>query len=179
MSKKAPITFTLAGHTFQIKNIRRGIHTEETPDYKADLWADGKYLGEASNNGHGGMTRIATMSDRTDYDLWHKVETDIEKVTKFIGRNDTKYPWHLGEVADELYFLNMPKKTTPKKGLKKFKVGVYLPLSYMTEVWAKNEEEAKETALEEALQTPFNDWDDDYSKAYAELIHDPNAPGLR
>lgn len=179
MSKKAPITFTLAGHTFQIKNIRRGIHSEETPDYKADLWADRKYLGKASNNGHGGMTRVATMSDRTDYDHWNKVENDIEKVTKFICQDGTKCPWHLGEVADELYFLNIPKKTTQKKGLKKYKVGVYLPLSYMTEVYAKNEEEAKETALEEALQTPFNDWDDDFSKATAEVIDDPNAPGLR
>ena len=179
MSKKAPITFALAGHTFTIKNIRRGIHTEETPDYKADLYADDKYLGEASNTGHGGMTRVVTMSDRTDYELWGQIEKEIEAITKYTCQDGTKITWRLGDVADELYYLKAPKKSTRKKGMKKFRVGVYLPLSYYTEVYAKNEEEAKETALEEALQTPFNDWDDDFSKATAEVIDDPNAPGLR
>lgn len=69
-------------------------------------------------------------------------------------------------------------KKRPKKGLKKFTVGVYLPLSNCTEVWAKNEEETKEAALEEALQMPYNDWDDNFSKAYAEVMDDPNAPGI-
>ena len=49
----------------------------------------------------------------------------------------------------------------------------------MTEVWAKNEDEAMQAALEEARQTPFEGWDDDFSKATAEVIDDPNFPGLK
>lgn len=182
---KTETTFTFAGHTFSLKDVQFGIHSEETCDYIADLYADGKYIGQASNDGHGGMTFMNGFpEDRT---FSEKVRQDVEAQTRFVCDDGTRVHWYLGDVADQVLILMEKEKEArkaaakkrPKKGLKKFTVGVYLPLSYCTEVWAKNEEEAKEAALEEALQTPFNDWDDDFSKAYAELLDDPNAPGLR
>ena len=37
-------TFNLVGHKFTLKNIQYGIHSEETPDFMADLYCDGKFL---------------------------------------------------------------------------------------------------------------------------------------
>lgn len=183
MNKKET-TFTFAGHTFSLKDIQFGIHSEETCDYIADLYADGKYIGQASNDGHGGMTFMNGFpEDRT---FSEKVREDVEAQTRWVFDDGRKVHWYLGDVADQILILMEKEKEArkaaakkrPKKGLKKFTVGVYLPLSYCTEVYAKNEEEAKEAALEEALQTPFNDWDDDFSKATAEVMDDPNTPGL-
>lgn len=185
MNKKET-TFALAGHTFSLKDVQYGIHSEETCDYIADIYADDKHIGEASNDGHGGMTFVRGCPQE-NIKFAEQVRKDVEAQTRFVCNDGTKIHWYLGNVADMILILMEKEKEArkaaakkhPKKGMKKFTVGVYLPLSYCTEVWAKNEEEAKEAALEEALQTPFNDWDDDFSKAYAELLNDPNAPGLR
>lgn len=184
MNKK-DTTLAFAGHTFSLKDVQFGIHSEETCDFVADLYADGMFIGQAANHGHGGMTLVNGFPGEKTFS--EKVRKDVEAQTRYVCNNGTKVHWYLGDVADMILILMEKEKQArkaaakkrPKKGQKKFTVGVYLPLSYCTEVYAKNEEEAKEAALEEALQTPLNDWENDFSKAYAEVMDDPNAHGLR
>lgn len=42
----------------ELKNVRLGIHSEETTDYKATLFVDGVAAALVSNTGHGGQTDI-------------------------------------------------------------------------------------------------------------------------
>lgn len=51
-----------------------------------------------------------------------------------------------------------------------YKVGVYLPMSICIEVVATNEEDAIESAKDQALWTPIEQWNDDFSHATAEVL---------
>lgn len=55
----------------------------------------------------------------------------------------------------------------------KYNVGVTLPLSlFLPDVEANSPEEAIEKAKQMALYTPYGFWDDDFSKATAEIIEE-------
>jgi hypothetical protein len=51
-----------------------------------------------------------------------------------------------------------------------YHIGVYLPMSLCVEVVATNKRDAIESAKAEALETPFEDWNDDFSRATAEVL---------
>ena len=53
-----------------------------------------------------------------------------------------------------------------------FKVGVTLPVSICLEVICETEEEALDIAKNMALHEPWNEWDDDFSKATATILED-------
>ena len=51
-----------------------------------------------------------------------------------------------------------------------YHVGVYLPMSLCVEVVATNQHDAIESAKATALETPFEEWNDDFSLATAEVL---------
>lgn len=57
-------------------------------------------------------------------------------------------------------------------GDKKFSVAVTLPLSLWVDVRARDEEQAREKALKTALNTPYEEWGDDFSTASADIVKD-------
>ena len=175
MSKRKTISFTLAGHVFHLENVRYGIHSEETCDYTADLYADGKYLGKASNFGEGGDTDIMP-SRKTDFDLLKTVEKDISKEVWLVSKNGHKFHYTLGVIADKILQLDaqyIQEKTQYRQGKTKFRVGIVLPIVYCVEIWANNEREARQLALEVAQRTSLDDWNGDFSKATAKSFSSP------
>lgn len=164
---RKPKTINIAGHEFHLENI-------ETADYnyKAELYADGRYLGRVSNDGNGGMNFCYPDNEKTDKEFFARVKNDIEKDIWFTCKDGTKIHNSFGTVADRCLYATTEKseRKRPRKSKKKFKVGVRFELRYCTEVFAKNEDEAKQKALDEALQTPYESWDDDWSRAQADII---------
>lgn len=53
-----------------------------------------------------------------------------------------------------------------------YKVGVTLPVSICLEVICETEEEAIDIAKDMAMKEPWNEWDDDFSKAKVEILED-------
>ena len=51
-----------------------------------------------------------------------------------------------------------------------YKVGVYLPISICIEVVATNEDDAIESAKDQALRANLSEWNDDFSRATAEIL---------
>lgn len=105
-------TFTLAGHEFTLKNIQYGLHSEETVDFMADLYCDGKFLCSCENDGHGGATFThCTPETREQY---YKVLDEVGKevwITCMTG--DILYH-NLGTVADEVLALIQLNKTVTR-----------------------------------------------------------------
>lgn len=54
--------------------------------------------------------------------------------------------------------------------LKTYQVAVTLPLTLWVEVMADNEESAKDIAKDIALNTPYEDWGDDFSFATLDIV---------
>ena len=96
-------TISLAGHDFTLKHIQYGIHSEETVDFIADLFCDGKFLCSCENDGHGGMTFThCTPETRDEY---FKVLDEVGKAVWITCDNGTKLYHNLGTIADELLSL--------------------------------------------------------------------------
>lgn len=92
--------FKLAGHTFTLKNIRYGIHSEETPDYMATLYCDGKPIALVENDGHGGSTTAHWNPDHIDFA--REVEMAVRKEVWLTCHDGHQIYYTLGEVADEV-----------------------------------------------------------------------------
>lgn len=71
-------TLKLAGHTFTLRHIQYGIHSEETIDFYADLFCDGQFLCSCENDGHGGSTFTHCRPETRDRYL--KVLEEVGKV---------------------------------------------------------------------------------------------------
>jgi len=177
MSKRKTIFFTLAGHVFHLENVCYGVHSEETCDYTADLYADGKCLGKASNFGEGGDTDILP-SRKTDFALLKTVEKDISKEVWLVSKNGYKFHYTLGVIADKILHLDaqyIKERTQYRQGKTKFRIGIALPITYCAEIWADNEQEAHELALEVAQRTSLDDWNSDFSKATIKSLSSPTS----
>lgn len=96
-------TFSLAGHKFTLKNIQYGIHSDETVDYMAELYCDGKRLCSCENDGRGGSTFTRRYPETSDE--YFKVLEDVGKeVWLHCLTGDVIY-YNLGIVADEVLAL--------------------------------------------------------------------------
>ena len=92
--------YYIAGHEFTLKNIRYGIHSEETIDFIADLYCDGTLLANVSNEGHGGCTfYYITAEDRQ----WGEaIASVVSKEIWLTCRTGDVIYHNLGTIADEL-----------------------------------------------------------------------------
>ena len=93
-------TFTIAGHSFTLKHIQYGIHSEETVDFIAELFCDGKFLCDCENDGHGGAT--FTWCRPESKDKYFQVLEEVGKEVWITCNDGTKLYHNLGTVADEL-----------------------------------------------------------------------------
>ncbi len=172
MPKHKPIQTTVAGFTFHLENIRRGIHSEETPDYTANLFCNGKKIGTVSNRGDGGATNFS-ISPGANIEETMRIQKKIGKAVWLTCDNGDRIHHNLGTVADTLYFLeeSAPKDTTRKPtqkgGRHTYTVGVTLPIFLCLEIEADSEQEAIDKARKQAIDTPTKQWGDDFS--YAEF----------
>lgn len=91
---------TLAGYKFTLKNIQYGIHSEETVDYMADLYCNGKLIAYVENDGHGGCTMARWNHDNLE--LVRQVEQDVRKVVWLTCKDGTELYYTLGQVADDI-----------------------------------------------------------------------------
>ena len=92
--------FKLAGHTFTLKHIQYGIHSEETVDFMADLYCDGKLIAFVENDGHGGSTNAQWNPDHIDFA--REMELAVRKEVWLTCQDGTQIYYTLGEVADEV-----------------------------------------------------------------------------
>ena len=92
--------FKLAGYTFTLKNIRYGIHSEETPDFMANLYCNGKLIAFVENDGHGGSTNARWNPDHIDFA--REVEMAVRKEVWLTCQDGHQIYYTLGEVADEV-----------------------------------------------------------------------------
>lgn len=98
----------LAGHTFTLKHIQYGIHSEETVDYMADLYCDGKLIAYVENDGHGGCSTAHWNHDNLDFA--REVELAVRKEVWITCQDGTQIYYTLGEVADEVLQLTERNK---------------------------------------------------------------------
>lgn len=98
----------LAGHTFTLKHIQYGIHSEETVDYMADLYCDGKLIAYVENDGHGGCSTAHWNHDNLDF--VREVELAVRKEVWLTCQDGTQIYYTLGEVADEVLELTERNK---------------------------------------------------------------------
>tara|TARA_Y100000034_G_scaffold42633_1_gene52188 strand:+ start:269 stop:730 length:462 start_codon:yes stop_codon:yes gene_type:complete len=86
-----------------LKNVKiyAGL-SEETIAFNASVYIDGKKVGDAKNNGHGGANdvKVFTKDGRWDRDLMSKMETEAKKHTwSYEGET---YPHSLDSYISEL-----------------------------------------------------------------------------
>mgnify|MGYP006967378765 CR=1 FL=1 len=98
----------LAGHTFTLKHIQYGIHSEETVDYMADLYCDGKLIASVENDGHGGCS--TARWNHKNLDFAREVELAVRKEVWLTCQDGTQIYYTLGEVADEVLELTERNK---------------------------------------------------------------------
>ena len=98
----------LAGHTFTLKHIQYGIHSEETVDYMADLYCDGKLIASVENDGHGGCS--TAHWNHKNLDFAREVELAVRKEVWLTCQDGTQIYYTLGEVADEVLQLTERNK---------------------------------------------------------------------
>lgn len=55
--------------------------------------------------------------------------------------------------------------------LKKYTIGITLPMTFCVEVLAENKSAAVHIARKQALDTPLKDWNDDFSKATQDILN--------
>lgn len=100
----------IGGHIYSLSNVQIGIHSDETPDFIADLLLDGKPIGKAENNGHGGMTDFYFDVPKERIEELSGIERGLTAFTRVTyGGKDFKYHG-FGEVAEELLFKNFSEK---------------------------------------------------------------------
>lgn len=110
--------YKLAGLTFTLKKIRHGIHSEETPDYMADLYCGKDLIAHVSNDGHGGCTFAHWNPEKRE--LAKQIEERVRKEVWITCDNGDKIYHDLGTVADEIFDLIERNKIiarNQKKGL--------------------------------------------------------------
>lgn len=93
-------TFCLSGHKFNLKNIQYGIHTEETVDFIADLYCDGKFLCTCENDGHGGATFTHCIPETRD--KYFEVLEEVGKEIWLTCLTGDIICYDLGTIADLL-----------------------------------------------------------------------------
>jgi hypothetical protein len=98
----------LAGHTFTLKHIQYGIHSEETVDYMADLYCDGKLIASVENDGHGGCS--TAHWNYKNIEFAREVELAVRKEVWLTCQDGTQIYYTLGEVADEVLELTERNK---------------------------------------------------------------------
>jgi hypothetical protein len=98
----------LAGHTFTLKHIQHGIHSEETVDYMADLYCDGKLIASVENDGHGGCS--TAHWNYKNIEFAREVELAVRKEVWLTCQDGTQIYYTLGEVADEVLELTERNK---------------------------------------------------------------------
>ena len=129
-------TFTLAGMTFSLKKVRYGIHSDETPDYMADLYCGKDLIAHVSNDGHGGCTFAHWNPDKVE--LAKQIEARVRKEVWITCENGSKIYHDLGTVADEILEIIERNKfitRNQKKGLvleKENEIGLYVRKYNMT-----------------------------------------------
>ena len=105
-------TFNLVGHKFTLKNIQYGIHSEETPDFMADLYCDGKFLCYCENDGHGGATFTHCTPETRD--RYFEIMEEVAKKIWLTCRTGDVIYYSLGTVADEILLLVEQNKLVAK-----------------------------------------------------------------
>jgi len=91
--------FKLAGYTFTLKKVRYGIHSEETVDFMAELYCDGRRIATVENDGHGGAT--FARYDSENFAFAKEVEAAVGEEVWLTCYDGTKMYYDLGTVADE------------------------------------------------------------------------------
>ena len=102
----------IGGHTFTLKHIKYGIHSEETTDYMAELFCDGKRIAFVENDGHGGQA--VAHWDRENIDFAREMEMAVRKEVWLTCEDGTKIYYNLGQLADELEFKTAKHKAVTK-----------------------------------------------------------------
>ena len=98
-------TLTLAGHLFYLMNVSYGIHSEETTDFTADLFCDGKKIGYVENEGHGGPTSFYASLPWEKTNELLVVKNEIEKLPWLKCTNGTIFRQNFGVIADHLLIM--------------------------------------------------------------------------
>lgn len=97
-------TITLAGHTFRLRDIRFGLHSKETCDFKATLVCDGQRIGVVENLGQGGPTDFHAL-EGTDIRKTSDILADIRKTIWIRSFNGATINHDFGTVTDDLLIL--------------------------------------------------------------------------
>ena len=90
------------GMDFALKNVRLGIHSDETIDFIADLYYNGQLVGLASNNGCGGATDIIPAKGGMSFQEIKNLESLVGVYPFFVFENGHCMYWSLGDIADEI-----------------------------------------------------------------------------
>lgn len=112
--KKKMVGINFMAHEFNLKDVRIGIHSEETADFIADLTMDGEVIGRAENDGHGGSTMFYFADfgkDRKERIAQLRViEDEVRKSVRFVYEGKNFYYLGFGELAEEILFRNYSEK---------------------------------------------------------------------
>jgi hypothetical protein len=109
--KKKMVGINFMSHEFNLKDVRIGIHSEETADFIADLTMDGEVIGRASNDGHGGCTMFyfADLGSERIAEL-RTLEESLRGAVRFVYNGKNYHYLGFGELAEEILFRNYSEK---------------------------------------------------------------------
>lgn len=107
----------LPGHTFRLRDIRFGLHSEETCDFKATLVCDGQPIGIVENLGQGGPTDFHAL-EGTDIQKTSDILAEVRKIIWIRCMNGPVMYHDFGTIADKLLMLeDAPTPYRDKKGM--------------------------------------------------------------
>lgn len=111
----------------ELKKIRTSeVASEETTFFKADLYCDGKHVGYAENDGHGGSTNYSGIEHHHSEDI-KKMEAHCKTLPK-VKYHDIEWEQSLEGVIDELVEAHLKEKEN-KKMLKKMEKGLLISMN--------------------------------------------------
>lgn len=84
----------------EVKNIKIGPGSQETLQYVAEVYVDGKKLFYADNSGHGGMTNVQAYSKEGN-EIRSKIDTFLEAEAKKKDANARTYDGWLEDLCDD------------------------------------------------------------------------------
>jgi len=73
-------------YKIELRKVKLGIHSEETTDFTAEVWVDGKLVAHAENDGHGGNTNVSPVNP-TASNFLKVVDDYFSKLPKYVPEN--------------------------------------------------------------------------------------------
>ena len=91
-----PTTMTFGKYEIGLTNFRRNAGHDDSLPYQANVYVNGKRVGEVFNDGWGGISTIVPLND--------KGQETIAEVEKYLAENKEKYPMGEPIGSVQLYY---------------------------------------------------------------------------